>query len=452
MNTVNKSVLLICMLSGLTACGGGSDPDTDATSSSNSSSPTTISETSAKLAANGNYVIANDTSEVTLTLPDTSSLSAGDSITLTGRGAGGWKITQADGQSIVTTAVTATDLNGMAGAVWTARESVRDWTAVATSADGSKMVAAAYADYLFASDDTGVTWTALESAGKRNWISIASSSDRTLLVAADKGGYLYTSSNSGQTWTARATDATRNWYRVAVSADSSRIIAGEEDGGLFSSTDAGATWTQINFPITAYWRCFALSSNGKTIAAGSSMRLYTSTDAGTTWVTRDADSPHAWSAVALSSDGKQLVASAWSGAVLYTGNYLYTANIDADALTAHLNDTPRVWSSLATSQDGTRIAAIEEQGNAYTSTDSGATWISTKITSATTLGGIAASANAHHLVASASQDYLYTSDLTGTTAGSSGSLAGTQGVSVTLIYQGNGVFVVKEHSGTLSVH
>ena len=39
----------------------------------------------------------------------------------------------------------------------------------------------------------GATWTARTSAGSRSWYGVASSSDGTKLVAVVDGGYIYTS-------------------------------------------------------------------------------------------------------------------------------------------------------------------------------------------------------------------------------------------------------------------
>ena len=70
------------------------------------------------------------------------------------------------------------------------------------------------------------TWTARDS--NRNWQGIASSADGTKLVAAANTGQLYTSTNSGASWTAR--DSNRDWHSVASSADGVKLAA-TVDGG-----------------------------------------------------------------------------------------------------------------------------------------------------------------------------------------------------------------------------
>jgi hypothetical protein len=73
-----------------------------------------------------------------------------------------------------------------AGVVWT-RASVTAtslWCYVASSADGTKLVAAACGGYLYTSGDSGATWMQTgTSLGAQNWASVASSSNGTKLVA-----------------------------------------------------------------------------------------------------------------------------------------------------------------------------------------------------------------------------------------------------------------------------
>ncbi len=73
---------------------------------------------------------------------------------------------------------------------WTARESARNWSAIASSSDGTKLAAVVFGGQIYTSTDSGVTWTARESA--RKWRAIASSSDGTKLAAVVSGGQIYT--------------------------------------------------------------------------------------------------------------------------------------------------------------------------------------------------------------------------------------------------------------------
>ena len=82
--------------------------------------------------------------------------------------------------------------NPVPAEVWTPRESNRNWRSVASSANGSKLVAALFGGQIYTSTDSGVTWTPRES--NRDWLSCASSADGSMLAAGViNGGQLYTS-------------------------------------------------------------------------------------------------------------------------------------------------------------------------------------------------------------------------------------------------------------------
>src|SRR5437867_1936950 len=114
-----------------------------------------------------------------------------------------------------------------------------DWGAVASSADGTKLVATggAHQGYFWAnplpiytSTDSGATWTKT-SAPNNRWTSVASSADGALLVAVatihgDFGdGLIYTSPDSGATWT-QTSAPSNHWSSVASSADGTKLVAG----------------------------------------------------------------------------------------------------------------------------------------------------------------------------------------------------------------------------------
>jgi hypothetical protein len=124
-------------------------------------------------AANTSYAVTG-TEPAGFYLP--TSANTGDLIRITGASAG-WSAAQPD--------------------LWTPRDSTRAWRAVASSADGTKLVACAENGLIYTSTDSGATWTARESA--RKWISVASSADGTKLAACAYGDHIYTSTDSGIT-------------------------------------------------------------------------------------------------------------------------------------------------------------------------------------------------------------------------------------------------------------
>lgn len=117
---------------------------------------------------------------------------------------------------------------------------------------------------IYTSTNSGFEWTQT-SAGNRYWTAIASSADGTKLAAAWMGDGIYRSTDSGASWT--QTSAPRaNWYRIASSADGTKLAAGTWAGGIYISTDSGLMWTQTSAP-TANWQCIACSADGTKLAA-----------------------------------------------------------------------------------------------------------------------------------------------------------------------------------------
>jgi hypothetical protein len=242
--------------------------------------------------------------------------------------------------------------------VWTGRESVRNWRGLASSANGSNLVAAAASSFLYTSTNAGATWTSRDSS--RNWKAVASSADGTNLVAAVQGGRLYTSKDAGATWTQRENN--RLWVSVASSTNGLNLAAVEDGGRIYTSSNGGTNWVARD--SNRAWQSIASSANGtRLVAAARNNQLYASSDAGVTWVARE--SVRDWRSVALSADGTKAVA-------VVNGGLIYTS-IDAG-----VNWTPTgtalAWNSVASSGDGTRLAATVLDGQIYTSTDAGATW------------------------------------------------------------------------------
>ncbi len=387
-----------------------------------------VTGTSVQAVSNTGY-LADNVSQVTVTLPV--SPAVGDIVQVTGIGAGGWKIAQNDGQSIITK-----DLPGSIGATWTARDSVRNWFGVASSSDGTKLVSTVNGGQIYTSTDSGVTWTARDSA--RNWFGVASSSDGTKLVAAVNGDQIYTSTDSGVTWTAR--DSIRNWFGVASSSDGTKLVATVNGGQIYTSTDSGVTWTARD--SARNWEFVASSSDGTKLVATvtTNGQIYTSTDSGVTWTARD--SARYWFGVASSSDGTKLVAAAYGGQI-------YTSTDSGVTWTAR--DSVRNWYVVASSSDGTKLVATVNAyggGQIYTSTDSGVTW--TARDSVRNWYGVASSSDGTKLVAAVYGGQIYTSSLN-TTIGTAGSISGGQYDAIELQCIGNNTFTVLSNEGYLTV-
>jgi len=101
-----------------------------------------------------------------------------------------------------------------------------------------------------------------------SWSSVASSADGTKLVAAQSSGSIYTFA-SGGSWTQRTTGlpGSAAWTSVASSSDGGKLAATVNGGGIYTSLNWGATWTQQRGAPNASWSAIASSADGSKLAA-----------------------------------------------------------------------------------------------------------------------------------------------------------------------------------------
>jgi hypothetical protein len=285
---------------------------------------------------------------------------------------------------------------------------VTNWTSIACSADGSKVVATAVGGFpgnvgpIYLSTNSGVTW-AQATAPIANWDSVASSADGTKLVAS---GYqsVYLSPDSGATWAPvsgvsgrrvvssadgmqlflsdgfRSTNSGASWtpvpgggWVIASSADGTKLVSayfnnnGFPMGCICVSTNSGATWTQTSAPLYSWTGCTALASSadGRKLAATIGYTsfptgpgpIFISPDGGGTWLVSSSPTSH-WTAAACSADGTRLVAS-----TLFAGIYTST---DSGATWASNSAPITNWSAVACSADGMKLVAVVDGGGIWT--------------------------------------------------------------------------------------
>ena len=241
----------------------------------------------------------------------------------------------------------------------------KDWESVASSSDGTHLVAFggggdAFADsftvdcQIYASADSGTNWTTQPVAPSANWVSIASSSDGSHLVAVVAGGYIYTSVDFGVSWTAQTGAPSANWNSVASSSDGSHLVAVVYGGQIYTSTDFGGTWIAQSGDLTQNGNPWprrptaAISSRWMVMTARFTLRP----TSGLVGRGRPGSPSENWQTVASSSDGTHLVAAVNDG-------YIYTSTDSGTNWTAHngmdteigLLSRPRrtipIWSRVA---------------------------------------------------------------------------------------------------------
>lgn len=332
-----------------------------------------------------------------------------------------WKCvaTSADGSRLVAASYggrlyTSTD----SGTSWTERQPAgdlaRNWTCLAMSSDGTKLLAGVYGGRLYSSADSGGTWTERQPAGNVNalWNCAAMAADGSNLIVGAYGGRLYTSANLGANWTERqpAGNTGKTWQCLDMSADGTKVVAGVNGGRLYTSADSGATWTerQPAGNMDRSWYCAGISSDGANLIAGvNGGRLYTSTDSGATWLERQpvGDVNASWASAATSDNGTQLTVGIANGRLYLSGDSGATWSERQPA--GAVNET---W-AVAMSGDGTKQIVGAWFGRLYTSTDSGATWSETQPTASIDKSwqAVASSSDGVKLVAAVTGGRLYTS-------------------------------------------
>jgi photosystem II stability/assembly factor-like uncharacterized protein len=234
---------------------------------------------------------------------------------------------------------------------------------IASSADGETVLIGANS-YLYISHDWGLNWVATgpyTNGAADQWTAVASSSDGKRLLAAEgenggNPGDLYLSTNSGVTWT-QANVTSNDWCVAGSSADGRVLTAAGEATG-YRSTNFGASWILNNLPPDTgnYARAgLTVSTDGTRQAAVSGNgSFYTSVDSGLTWQQQTNFSFDFATAMAASSDGSKLVVSGYAGGLvpetLFSEDYGTTWRLDTSA-------PPFAWTALCMSADGTRVVA-----------------------------------------------------------------------------------------------
>ncbi|MGC2238852.1 MAG: hypothetical protein WA584_22040 [Pyrinomonadaceae bacterium] len=380
--------------------------------------------------------ITNNPAQVVITLP--AAPNVGDVIRISNTGAGGFKLLQNAGQIIVR------QRTYEPFTVWTPHEFNRQWTAVASSENGSKLVAAVGINgFIYTSNDYGVTWTQIPNT-LGQWSALASSADGTKLAAAENQGRIWTSIDSGATWTPRETS--RKWFSIASSTDGTKLAAVAYDAQIYTSTDSGVTWTPRE--TNRKWTTIASSADGTKLAAGADLLspIYTSTDSGLTW---SPNSGFTWMvSIASSYDGTKLVSAGAKGFNLYTST--------DSGLNWVTRDSQRYWQRVSSSADGTTLAATATGSTGspdriYISTNSGVTWVPKDFPRS--WGAVALSANANRAIAVVPGGQIYTSTYSSpftTQPGTLGYLESKDVAAIEIQYIGNGEFVWLSHEGDIA--
>ena len=287
--------------------------------------------------------------------------------------------------------------------VWVAHGPSAYWTAVASSADGTKLVATC-TNGLYTSTDSGATWTARDTS--RYWAAVASSADGVKLVAGSldeyggySDGYIYTSTDSGANWVRQSTVG--DWVQIASSSDGNRLVAidaqADFSNQLLTSVNAGVNWyVDVAWPAAPDFMSVAAAADALYMAAAIyGGHIYIRTDTTHSWYSHGP--AQSWQGVACSADGAKFVGVPYGGQIYTSGDY---------GSTWTARDSSRNWNCVASSSTGTRLIAAVNGGQIYTSSDTGATWTPSENNRA--WRSVASSSDGSKLVAAVYGGQIYT--------------------------------------------
>ena len=252
------------------------------------------------------------------------------------------------------------------------------WCGITCDISGTKILATTGAQFgipepLYRSIDAGGSWKSLTGTPYNFFNKCASSADGTKLVAAVSTGYIFTSADSGLTWVQRTASGSRAWRSICCSADGSVIFANVSTAAsnVYLSTDSGATWTAPAAPGSRTWVAVCCSSNGQVLAAcSSSVNIWMSIDGGANWLERTNSTALFYNIIACSADGTKLIAATTNGLIRQSTD---TGANWSTVLTIASNPSQIQCTAAASSADGSKLF-VATFFAIYTSIDSGVTW------------------------------------------------------------------------------
>ena len=272
----------------------------------------------------------------------------------------------ADGSNLVA-AAGGQVLNGQiytstnSGANWnlTAAPMLR-WTSVAGSADGRKLIAAAYDRGIYTSTDAGTSWISNNVNFPFGlWLGVSSSADGSQLFAVRYANDLvYHSTNSGAVWLT-TTSHLADVVSVATSADGVIVVGSDNNGHVATSTTSGAIWS-TNTSIGGNVSWVNASAGAQVLTAVAINRgVFSSTNKGSTWTSNSLPTSVIWRAATSSADGTKLTAVGY-----YPGSLIYSS-LDSGASWISNNAPSLAWQAVASSSDGNAVFAASTNGGIW---------------------------------------------------------------------------------------
>jgi hypothetical protein len=239
---------------------------------------------------------------------------------------------------------------------------------IASSGSGQYLSVAVSGGAIYSSDSGGYSWTKQSGTDNKNWVSIAASRDGTRWAAVEQPGYLYFSMWNNTGWNSVPAAGSHTWTGVALSAGGDRIAATDLDGLVSVSSDSGASWSA--YPTNAQQGVVALTDDGSIAICGSLGSGVYFVDTSTGRYVSSQDTSTSQAQVASSTDGNKLV-------LAQSGRFIYTSSDSGATWITRFSSGIHDWVSVASSGDGCKLLAADTGGTfgyLYLSADCGATW------------------------------------------------------------------------------
>lgn len=257
--------------------------------------------------------------------------------------------------------------------------SLNGFSHIASSADGTKIIASQVTDGIFISTDGGETWTNANAPMPTHgpyWGVVASSSDGTKLIAATSNivaeNEVFISINGGATWEF-STFIAGTITDIACSSNGNYITIVANNDYIHVSTNSGIDWEIKVSDMVRPWNSVTMSEDGSIqLASQSNGYMYISTDNGANFNITTGAGSHHWRSVGSSGDGTILYAVAKDSSTI---SYVFKSVNSGVSWTELVQPEYTSWDKITVSADGTTIIGTTPS-NYYTriSTDSGVTF------------------------------------------------------------------------------
>ena len=235
------------------------------------------------------------------------------------------------------------------------------WSAVATNADGTRMLAATnITGRIYYSSNSGKTWIEVFPTGvpeNKDWSALAISGNSWTMIAAVNGGKVYQSTNLGSTWTEimpAGSSVDKSWYSASLSYDGLTGLIGVLGGRVYYQRYG--SWSEVS-PAGGgqdkWWQVVRVSQDGSTLLAANDQRIYTapgSSSSSWTEIQPAGDVNKDWRSVSLSNNGQKMIAAA-------NNSRLYLFNGSSWSETQPAGDVDKAWYHTGISSDGTTMLA-----------------------------------------------------------------------------------------------